>query len=524
MIPPIINRRLRQLRMRERMLQLFWGLVRWMCLVALVLGLGCLVDWIWDRYQDVPQNVHYVLLGVTCVATLAGFIGFILVPLLTGIHDDTLALWIEEKVPEFRDRLISAVQLNRKGAKTQGMSPHLIAVVTQEAKTRAEAQSFTRVANHDRLGWAMKLLLPIVFLAILPLVAAPVTTHVLLARHFLNEVEIPRNVHIELVDRTMVRPAGEKVTVEFRVHAKDFDPAMTGDVWVTPKGMPRDRYSLEFLAMDGDTPIFTTEVAAGTIDFDYTARIGDGRLKSPGHVSLVPRPSIEELLAWTILPSYVGNGERAEIDQPRGDIIGIPGSSARVKITTPRPIAKGHLEFLAPKPAPVKKDEPGDVKDPDNVEGAAAEGGRPAVVRAAGRGEDARRAARDRGGRQDRDGPVRSRSEGDRLSRGAGGRARLREHPAAAAQRAGGGRGGADGEPPQGLLHARHGRLEGAARGLQHRRHPGAGRRDDPRPLCGRGPIRPRPGVVPLSRDPSGGERQRSRRKRSRSSGCRSRR
>jgi hypothetical protein len=356
MIPPIIKRRLLQLRLRERMLQLLWGVVRWLCLVLVVLALGCLVDWVWDRYQDVPQETHYVLLGLTCAAALVGFIGFVLVPLLTGIHDDTLALWIEEKVPEFRDRLISAVQLNRAGAKTQGMSPHLIDVVTKEATARAEAQSFAHVADHRRLGWTFKLLVPVLFFVILPIVAAPVVAHVLLSRHFLGDVEIPRDVRIELVKQSEVWPAGEKVTLKFRVHAKNFDPHMVGDVWVTPKGMPRDRYPLEYHEeKDGDVPIFSAEVAAGTIDFDYTARIGDGRLKAPGHVTMVPRPSIEELLAWTILPGYVGAGERDEISQPRGDIVGIPGSSARVKITTPRPIAKGHLELLKPKP--VKKDD-----------------------------------------------------------------------------------------------------------------------------------------------------------------------
>jgi hypothetical protein len=364
MIPPIIKRRLLQLRLRERMLQFIWGVVRWLCLVVVVLGLGCLVDWIWDRYQDVPQEVHYVLLGLTCAAAVIGFIGFVLVPLLTGIHDDTLALWIEEKVPEFRDRLISAVQLNRKGAKTQGMSTHLIEVVTQEAQTRAESQSFAHVADHGRIGWALKLLVPVLLLAILPLVAAPATSKILLARHFLGDVEIPRDVHIELAEPAKVAPAGEKVTVKFRVHAHEFDPHMTGHTWVTPKGMPRDRYPIEFLAMDGDVPIFAAEIAAGTIDFDYTARIGDGRLKAPGHVSLVPRPSIEELAAWTILPGYVGNGERAEIEQPRGDVLGIPGSSARIKITTARPIKEGRLEILKPKPVKKDDDAPVDVKEP----------------------------------------------------------------------------------------------------------------------------------------------------------------
>src|SRR5947208_11192656 len=99
MIPTIIKRRLRQLRLRERALQIVWGVVRWLCLVVVVLGFGLLVDWVWDRYQDVPEHVHYLLLGLTCGATLAGFVGFLLAPLLTGIHDDTLALWIERAVP-----------------------------------------------------------------------------------------------------------------------------------------------------------------------------------------------------------------------------------------------------------------------------------------------------------------------------------------------------------------------------------------------------------------------------------------
>ena len=193
MIPPIISRRLRQLRMGERMLQLFWGLVRWLCLVVVALGLGCLVDWVWDRYQDVPQEVHYVSWAPPASRPSAGSSASSCA-LASHRHPRRHACPVDrgESARVSRSAHLRGAAQPQGGEDAGHARCILIEVVTQEAKTRAEAQSFTHVANHDRLGSGLKLLVPVLFVAMLPVLAAPVTTQVLLARHFLGDVEIPR--------------------------------------------------------------------------------------------------------------------------------------------------------------------------------------------------------------------------------------------------------------------------------------------------------------------------------------------
>src|SRR4051794_36490859 len=113
MIPHGIIRRLRQLRRRERFVRLVWGVARLAAVAALVLLGACLVDWLVDRFQDTPHSVRVLLLVLTSLTALAGSLCWVFIPVLKRMPIDDLALRVEEKHPTFRDRLISAVQLNR---------------------------------------------------------------------------------------------------------------------------------------------------------------------------------------------------------------------------------------------------------------------------------------------------------------------------------------------------------------------------------------------------------------------------
>src|SRR5436190_10576985 len=161
MIPRVIVRRLRQLRRRERMLRLIWGVARLAAVMALVILGGCLIDWLCDRFQDTPNQVRVLLLCVTSFVTLLAFLFWVFLPVFERQPMDDLALRAEGKYPAFRNRLISAVQLNRPGADTEGMSVELIGVMTKEAVARAEAISFHRVADHSRLGRAFIIVFPV---------------------------------------------------------------------------------------------------------------------------------------------------------------------------------------------------------------------------------------------------------------------------------------------------------------------------------------------------------------------------
>ena len=84
----------------------------------------------------------------------------------------------------------------------------------------------------------------------------PQLAGVLLARQFQADVEIPHSVSIEPLKLDEVRPAGEKVALEFQVRSEELDRDWLGSLYVTPQGQPRDRYPLEFARMDGTAAIF----------------------------------------------------------------------------------------------------------------------------------------------------------------------------------------------------------------------------------------------------------------------------
>jgi len=382
----IIRTNLSRLRRRERLLALAWGGACWLAVVLAALVVACFVDWLIDRNRDTPWAVRY-LLFITQLALAAGAgYYFVLRPLFHRLRDDELALWVEEKHPLFAHRLITAVQLGRPGARVEGMSQELIVVVTREAEQGSRALAFETVADHTRLRRAPMILGPVLLVALLPLLIWPAVSSALVARQFLADVEVPRRVHLAPLHAERVHPAGEKLALQFRATALDLDPDWLGHVDVTPEGQPRDRYHLLFSKMDDDgAAIFEAGVAPSTLDLRYTARLGDGRLRSPASVKMVPRPIVSEQLAWLQLPAFCGakpDGGRYEQPQGRGDIVGIPGSSARIAVRIHKPVRRAHLQLLGLKHPDKSPGEEGafdevlkrDVELTLDAEGTAAEG------------------------------------------------------------------------------------------------------------------------------------------------------
>ena len=61
-VPPILLAKLAQLRRRERLLRLVWGGARLLRLVLAVLVLACLVDWIFDLWDETPWGLRVFML------------------------------------------------------------------------------------------------------------------------------------------------------------------------------------------------------------------------------------------------------------------------------------------------------------------------------------------------------------------------------------------------------------------------------------------------------------------------------
>ncbi len=349
MVPPTIQSNLAGLRVRERILTFIWGVACVLSIVLVVLASSCLLDWLIDRSRDTPLLVRIgMLLIQISIAAAAGFV-FIVWPQMRFLPDSKLALWVEDKMPQFGHRLISAVQLNEPDADLGGMSKELVGVVTREAETRAAQVGFAQLADHGRLKWSIAVAAPVVMLVLIPLAVWPTLSFTLLARQFLFPVDVPHSVTLVSASEE-VWPIGEDIVIAYRVTGK-WNEKMVGSVKVTPAGDKTDRYPLKFVRQDAQGAIFHAEVKPSYNDLTYSARLVDGRTKFSSVMKIVARPVILDNMAWIQIPAYCGtrpDGTRYEQPQPRGEVVGIPNSAVRIRVTTQKPITEAWLELRGP--------------------------------------------------------------------------------------------------------------------------------------------------------------------------------
>ena len=348
MIPRSITRNLAGLRWRERLIRLVWGACRFAALVLALLVVACLIDYAIDRDRDTPWTLRCFLTATQVAAAIGAGVLFVLWPQMRRLRNPELALWVEEQYPRLQHRLISAVELNQPGADVEGMSEELIAVVTREAEKQTSRVRFADVADHRRLIWSGAVFLPVAFLAAVLFAIWPMLTLVLLGRQTLLDLEVPRLVQLEAMTPEVL-PVGEKFQILYRVTGP-VDESTVGTVVVSPEGQPRDRYELKWLRElpSGDI-LFGADVPPTTADLTYSARLLDGRTRTPGRIEFVSRPIVTKQYAWVQLPTFCGktpDGNRYEVPQQgHGDVVGIAGSSVRVAMQTSKPIQTADLEL-----------------------------------------------------------------------------------------------------------------------------------------------------------------------------------
>ena len=351
MIPQIVLERIDRVRRAERKVRLAWGLGRTLAwAIAALLG-ACLLDWTVDLWVDTPGGLRVMLL-LGHLALWAGLAWTLVIrPFTAPWSDRDVALWVEDRVSALGDRLITAVELNREGADVKGMSPELIAAATRQAEQQAQGEDYA--ARVDRNRWTSKDrgLAAAAILALLGAGIAPGTAGALLARAFLADRAIPRSVAIEAVGSEKVRPSGEETLLRFAVKAASIPDGWIGEVKATPDGRPAETYPLALESRGaGGEAVFAARIPPGSIDFNYKARLRDGRTRKTARLDYEPRPVVQKLEAALILPAYVGlrpDGRPYERPLSRGEVSGPKGASARIFVQAQKPIVKAELEILA---------------------------------------------------------------------------------------------------------------------------------------------------------------------------------
>ncbi|HEX4612141.1 MAG TPA: hypothetical protein VH092_28360, partial [Urbifossiella sp.] len=349
----LLLRQLRRWRFRERLVRLAFGTGRLLGIALIILGAACLADWVYDRYADVPFALRLLATGGQ-VALAAGLAyAFVFRPWVTAPPVDDLALRAEKAIPAFDHRLVTALQLNRPGAKTAGMSPALIAEVTREAGEMAARHDLTRLIDYRPVLWGLAAAAPAVlgwagFAAFNPTLAA-----VLISRQALLDADIPRSLRLENITQD-VWPTGAEVVIRYKVTG-EWSDGLTGNAYVRPDDNPEDTYPLAYESTTPDgAAVFAAKLPPSSVGFSFKARIRDGRTRTPGRVEFEPPPQVKEIEAWQLLPTYLGtrtasvNGKDVPVPyerfQPKGEVTGaLPLSGLRVEATFNKQVVKAVL-------------------------------------------------------------------------------------------------------------------------------------------------------------------------------------
>ena len=349
-----LTSQLRSWQRREWLYRAAWGFARWLVLVVVVLAVVCLADWWLDKYIDAPFPVEngrpnvwgFPRLVVAALQVgLAAGAAYLLILRLRTPSVVALAGRAEKAIPAFDHRLVTALQLNRAGAKTAGMSPVLIREVTREAEEMAARHRLVALADPKKLKWAAALLLPVLLAAGGFAAALPELFTALLARQALVPAEVPRLVKVTNVTPELW-PSGDEVELRFEVAGPVPDDAVGTALVVNDESGPAETYPVTLKERtEATTAVFAARIPPGSTPFVFRAWVGDGRTRKTGIVRYEPRPVVTEVAAWVLLPAFVdpAGKNRYERSQPQGEVVALPASAVRVEVAMSKPVAAATL-------------------------------------------------------------------------------------------------------------------------------------------------------------------------------------
>ncbi len=306
--------------------------------------LWCAIDYWCDGSDDTPYWVRRTL-SVSWLSLVVAGIVFAFVKIRPPSLD-TLASRAEEEHEEVEHRFVTALQLNRPQARTEGMSAELIQNVTAEAETLSRKMRLSRLIHPQRLWHAFYAVLALLLLGGTVFAFNAPLALALLQRLGLADVPIPRSVTL-FNETKPLHPAGDTVPVLIRASGR-IGENHRGSVSLRYDDGRTEDYPLLFQERLSETDcLFRAEVPAASEPFQFRARLRDGRLHEPGAVRFAPRPVVTGVTAYVLAPSYVDpEGQRRyEKLANQAEVACHPDCGMRVVADCSHPVQRGWLIF-----------------------------------------------------------------------------------------------------------------------------------------------------------------------------------
>lgn len=353
----ILQSKIAAVRHKHVTVSLFTGLSAALGVLALLLGVGMLLDW----WLDLPRVVRAVFLAVDLSLLVCIVVGLIVIPILYGPDDEAVARRVEDYEPALKTRLIASVQLSRPGAVPAGASVSMVRAMVAQTELMAGNLDFGRVIETGRMA---KFSVAAGVLLLLGITGyawghnSGISTD-LLKRALLANIDVPRKTRIILGDTPdMTVPRGETVTLAARAAGLIPDH---GEADVIFENGKEQTFSLDKKGAD----TFSRDLESVEESFRYRLRLGDNR--TGWHkVTVLTRPVVTTIDVQQAFPAYTHMGT---LPRSLGDLSILAGSHLKVRVTSNNPCNstaknKGHPSVIRVTGSDVLVPMQVDAKDP----------------------------------------------------------------------------------------------------------------------------------------------------------------
>lgn len=297
-----------------------------------LLALAMFFDW----WLDLPYGVRLLMLVVQLAIFTFILLKMVVRPLLRQPDDDELALMVERAHPEFRGRLIAAIQLTRAPDVAPGTSAAMVDALVEETEAHAQPVDFPKIVPVERLHRFGLLALVVLVMGLGGFVYGRAVTVDLLKRVFLSSTPVPRKTRVLVPNGNKIIGRGDSVRLE--AFAQGIIPA-TGQVEVRYPTRRTQSYSLE---QNRDNKIhFGKTIDNVQESFTYTIFLNDGR-SDTFTVTTVPRPTVATMECEQIFPAYTG---LPPAKRPLGDLALLAGSTLKLNITATKDLQNAAIKL-----------------------------------------------------------------------------------------------------------------------------------------------------------------------------------
>jgi len=290
----VLADKLEALRRRHVQVAVLTGLAMTTVVCLELLALSMFLDW----WVELPWATRLVSLMVQAGLFLVLTTRLILIPMLAQPDEDELALMVEKAQPEFRSRLIAAMQLTRPGAVPPNTSAALVDALVEETQSLAGPCDFRRIVPTERLKKFGTMAVVIPLLALAGFAFGRETCTVLLKRVLLSNEPVPRKTRIFVPEGDRVVGIGDTVRLEAWVQG--IVPGH-GRVEVSYQSRRAQEFPLE---QNRDDRVHFGRTLENVQDsFEYRFTLGDGASER-FRVTAVPRPTILAIECEQEYPAY----------------------------------------------------------------------------------------------------------------------------------------------------------------------------------------------------------------------------